>query len=77
MYTLSNSVRIPVTVTTYIDINVESDKKELALLEAGYKLNEMNIATINQEIIQNDGTVHMVRADDWKIGDYEFNTEED
>ena len=70
-------VKVPITTTLYIDVPVENDKEELALLEAGYKLNEGNIATINIEVIQNDGTIHTDRADDWEVGDYEFNGEED
>ena len=71
------SVKVPIKATLYIDVPVENDKEELALLEAGYKLNEHNIATINIEVIQNNGTVHSERVDDWEIGDYEFIDEED
>ena len=63
------SVKVPIKTTLYIDVPVENDKEELALLEAGYKLNEHNIATINIEVIQNNGTVHSDHVDDWEIGD--------
>ena len=60
-----------------IDVEVESETEELALLEAKSKLNEGNIATINIKVMQNDGTVHIDRVDDWEIGDYEIVDEED
>ena len=49
----------------------------MAIEEAMQKINEMNIATITQEITQSDGTVHIERVDDWKIGDCEIVDEED
>ena len=77
MCILLKRVRVPIVNITYIDVEVESETEELALLEANSKLNEGNIATINIEVIQSNGTVHSDRVDDWEIGDYEFINDED
>lgn len=70
-------VTVELKPVVYVKIPVESDKEDLAVLEAGYKFNEMNIESINLEVIQSDGTIHIDRVDDWKIGDYKLIDDED
>ena len=70
-------IRVPIVTITYKEIQVESTDEELAIEEAMKKINDMNIATITQEITQNDGTVHKDHVDDWEIGDCEIVDEED
>ncbi|MGM9988894.1 MAG: hypothetical protein ACI35O_16935 [Bacillaceae bacterium] len=69
---MSKRVRIELKPIIYIDLPVENESDELTLLKSGYEFTENNIAKINIEVIQNDGTVHIGRADDWKIGEYEI-----
>lgn len=74
---MSKRVRIEFKPTIYIDLPSDCDTEELALLEVMGKFNEMNIASVNMEIVQTDGTVHIDCADDWEIGECEIVDEED
>ena len=74
---MSNHVIVELKSIVYVKIPVENGNADMAIEEAYHKLNEMSISTIKQEIIQNDGTVHMDHVDDWEIEDYHFVDEED
>ena len=74
---MSKYVLCEVKTTHYIKIPVESDKEELALLEAGYALNDVDISSIDLKTTQTDGTIHIDHADDWKIENYELINEAD
>ena len=74
---MSNHVIVELQSIVYVKVPVENTDADMAIEEAYHKINEMSISTIKQEIIQNDGTVHMDHVDDWKIEDYHFVDEED
>ena len=74
---MSKKVRVPLMTTIYIDLPVDDVVEDLAIIEAINKLDEGSISRIDLTITQSDGTIHIDRADEWKVGDYKFINEEE
>ena len=67
--------RIGIRPLIYVDLDL--DDKEIEMLENGRLLDDKIIATIECLVIQNNGTIHRKRVDDWDFESSEIVDEED